>query len=245
MANSWRALAYGSFNSGPWDGEIATIGFSGACRDSGSFTSGAIDDALPEFAAVPSGGTDTSTHMNWSFGSSGIGGWTEANQMAIGEVLWEYLDDIRTAQCDAFSWKEVRVSAINANGTVVNGASVGTFTSGLASGSAQTMPPQVALVSSLVTGGRGPRNRGRLYIPAHAPGTSTGMVVSSVQQTTVNNAAKTAILAFNGITGIRCAVVSRTHATYSDVVLVKVGNQLDTQRRRREGVKEVYTSLAV
>lgn len=245
MANSWRAVAYGSFNSGEWDGEIATIGFSGACRDSGSFSAGAINEALPEFAAVPSGGTDTSTHMNWSFGSSGVGGWTEANQKAIGEVLWEYLDDIKASQGNAFSWKEIRVSAINADGTVVNGASVGTFTSGLVGSSVQTMPPQVAIVSSQVTGGRGPRNRGRLYIPAHAPGVSTGIVVSAAQQTIVNNAAKTAILAFNGITGIRCAVVSRTHATYSDVVLVKVGNQLDTQRRRREGVKEVYTTLAV
>lgn len=245
MANSWRAVAYGRFSSGPWTDEIATIGFSGACRDTGSFPSMAIDEALPEFAAVPSGGTDTSTHMNWAFGSSGVGGWTEANQKAIGEVLWEFLDDIKGAQSTTFFWREVRLSAIDADGSVVNGASVGTFTAGLGGSTTQTMPPQVAMVSSLVTGGRGPRNRGRLYIPAHAPTTSAGIILSAGQMTTINTATKTAIQAFNAISGIRCAVVSRTHATYSDPTFVKIGNQLDTQRRRREGVKESYTTLAM
>lgn len=245
MANSWRAVAYGSFNSGPWDGEIATIGFSGSARDSGSYSAGAINADLPEFAAVPEGGSDTSTHFSWAFGSAGVGGWTEANQKAIGEVVWEYLDDIKSLQCTTFTWKEVRVSAINADGTVENGASVGTITSPLAGTGTQSMPPQVAVVSSLVTGGRGPRNRGRLYLPAFTAPTATGIVVSAGGITTVNNATKTAILAFNAITGIRCAVVSRTHATYSDVTFVRVGDQLDTQRRRREGVRENYTSLAI
>lgn len=245
MANSWRAVAYGEFTTGPWDTEIATIGFSGACRDSGSFTAGAINEALPEFAAVPSGGTDTSTHMNWAFGSSGVGGWTEANQKAIGEVLWEYLDDIKGYQPAQWSWKEVRVSAINSDGTVENGASVGTFTSTLNGSGTQNMPPQTAMVSTMVTGGRGPRNRGRLYIPATVAPTTTGMIVSSAGIAAVNTATKTAINAFNAISGIRCAVVSRTHATYSDVTFVRCGDQFDTQRRRRNGVRENYTSLAM
>ena len=245
MANSWRAVAYGSFNSGPWDGEIATIGFSGACRDSGSFTAGAINADLPEFAAVPVGGSDTSTHATWAFGSAGVGGWTEANQKAIGEVLWEYLDDIKSLQGTTFTWKELRLSAINADGTVENGATVGTITSPLAGTGTQTMPPQVAIVSSMVTGGRGPRNRGRLYIPAFVAPTTTGIVVSGAGISLVNTATKTAILAFNAISGIRCAVVSRTHATYSDPTFVRCGDQLDTQRRRRDGVRENYTALAM
>lgn len=245
MANSWKAVAYGEFFSGPWNGEIATISLSGCARDTGSFTAGAIDEALPEFAAVPSGGSDTSTHMTWAFGSSGVGGWTEANQMALGEVIWELLDDIKTKQASTFHWKEVRVSAIASDGTVVNGASIGTITTPVQGSGTQSMPPQVAMVSSLVTGGRGPRNRGRFYIPAHVPPTTTGIVLSSSGMTTQNTQTKTAIDAVNAISGLRCAVVSRTHATYSDVTFVKIGDQLDTQRRRRDGIPETYTTLAM
>lgn len=245
MANSWRAVAYGAFDSGPWAGEIATIGLSGAARDSGSFLGGAIDEALPEFAAGPSGGSDTSTHFSWAFGSSGIGAWTEATQMAIGEVMWDYLDDMKGWQCSTFSWLEVRVSAIKSDGSVVNGASVGTITGGLNPTATQTMPPQVAAVSTLITGGRGPRNRGRVYIPAHVPLQTTGVVISSTGRSDVNTWTKTAIDSMNAISGIRCAVVSRTHATYSDVTFVRCGDQLDTQRRRRDGVRETYSTLAM
>jgi len=245
MANSWRAVAYGAFDSGAWAGEIATIGFSGAARDSGSFSGTAIDEALPEFAAVPSGGSDSSTHYTWAFGSSGVGAWTEANIMAIGEVLWEYLDDIKGYQCSTFSWLEARISAINSDGTVVNGASVGTITGGLNPTGTQDTPPQQSIVSSMVTAGRGPRNRGRLYIPVHVSANATGALVSSGAISAVNTATKTAINAYNAISGIRCGVVSRTHGTYSDVTFVRAGNQYDTQRRRREGVRETYTSLAM
>lgn len=245
MANSWRCVAYGSFDSGPWAGEIATISFSGAARDSGAFSGTAIDEALPEFAAVPSGGSGSSTHFTWAYGSSGVGAWTEANQEAIGEVMWEYLDDIKANQSSAFSWREVRISAINSDGTIVNGASVGTMTPTIDPTATQGLPPQLAIVSSLITAGRGPRNRGRLYIPAYGTGPGTGATVSAGTIGVVNTATKTAIDAFNAISGIRCAVVSRTHATYSDVTFVRCGDQFDTQRRRRNGVRETYTSLAM
>lgn len=245
MANSWRAVAYGSWDSGVWAGEIATISFSGSGRDSGSYAAGAINEALPDFAAVPVGTSSTSTHMAWSFGSAGVGAWTEANQKAIGEVMWEYLDDIKGFGCTGFTWKEVRLSAVNSDGSIVNGASVGTLTTPLGVVATQTMPPQNALVSTLVTGGRGPRNRGRLYIPAFVPTLGANVTVSSGMQSTVNTATKTAVNAFNAITNIRCAVVSRTHQTYSDVNYVRCGNQFDTQRRRRNGVRETYSSLAI
>ena len=245
MANSWRAVAYGEFLSGPWLGEIATISISGSARDTGSYTAGAINQALPEFAAVPTGSTSTSTHFTWSFGSSGVGGWTEANQKAIGEAFWEYLDDIRGRQSTTFSWKEVRVSAIASDGSVVNGASVGTLTTPLAGTGTQSMPPQVAIVASMATGGRGPRNRGRLYVPAHTPTTTTGILIAGAQQTSTCNDLKTCINAMNAISGIRAAVVSRTHATYSDIVSIRCGDELDTQRRRRAGRKESYVTVAL
>ena len=245
MANSWRAVAYGEFLSGPWLGEIATIGISGAARDSGAFGTGDINVDLPEFAAVPAGTTGSSTHFTWSYGAVGVGGWTQANQNGIGEAIWEYLDDIKGRQSTTFSWKEVRISAINSDGTVENGASVGTITAPLAGTGTQSMPPQVAIVASMATGGRGPRNRGRLYVPAHAPTTATGILVASAQQTSTCNDLKACINAVNAISGVRAAVVSRVHGTYSDIVRVRCGDELDTQRRRRAGRKESYIQVTV
>lgn len=245
MANSWSAVAVGAWASGAWLGEIATCKFSGAARDSGSFSAGAINADLPEFAAVPSGATSSSTHFTWSFGSEGVGGWTQANQMAIGEAMWTWLNAIKVLQSSAWRWNEVRVSAINADGTVVNGATVGTITSPLSGTGTQAMPPQIAAVSSLATGGRGPRNRGRLYIPCTQITLAADALIGSSTKTTVNNATRALVNDTNAISGVRGAVVSRVHATYSDIVSVRIGDELDTQRRRRNGRKESFTVLAI
>lgn len=238
-------MGIGGFNSGAWLGEIATIGFSGTARDTGSFTSGAINVSLPTFDAVATGTTGSSSHMTWAYGSEGVGSWTNANQNTIGEAMWTLLNAIKGFQSTTFTWKEVRLSAITSAGAVVNGASVGTITSPLAGAAAQAAPPQQAVVSSLVTGGRGPRNRGRLYIPATVLSLGTDALVGPSTATTVNNASKAFINACNAISGIRCAVVSGTYGTYSDITSVRIGDEVDTQRRRRMRRKEVYTTLAV
>lgn len=245
MANSWTAQMYGSFNSGAWLGEIATLTLSGAARDTGAFSGGAINDPLPTFVATPTGVSGTSTHFTWNFGSSGVGVWNNANVQSIGEACWTFLNSIKAYSASGFSWKEVRISAIESDGTVVNGASVGTITTPLVGPSALANPPQNATVCSLVTGGRGPRNRGRLYVPAHVPTPGTDALVATALKTAINAATRQLILDVNAISGVRAAVVSRTHGTYSDIVSVRMGDEYDTQRRRRNSRRETYVSLAV
>lgn len=245
MANSWTAQMYGSFNSGAWLGEIATMTLSGAARDTGSFTAGAINESLIEFDAVPSGVAGSSTHFTWNYGSEGVGVWNNANVAAIGEACWTFLNAIKSYSASTFSWKEVRISAVESSGVVVNGASVGTITAPLVGPSSLANPPQTATVCSLVTGGRGPRNRGRLYVPAQVPSSGTDALVPTAQKTAINAATRSLINDVNGISGIRAAVVSRTHGTYSDIVSVRMGDEYDTQRRRRNGRRETYVSLAI
>lgn len=245
MADNWHAVAYGKFTSGVWLGEIATCGFSGAALDTGGFPIAAINEALPTFAAVPTGSTSTSTHMNWTFGSSGVGGWTEANQKALGEAIWTWLDSLKSRLPTTFSWTEVRVSAQDGT-TVVNGASVGTIVTPIAgTNGAQTLPPQTAAVGSFVTGGRGPRNRGRVYIPMTAQTLGTDAVWPNTVISNVNTSNRNLVIAVNAITGLRMAVVSRVHSTYSDITAVRCGDEIDTQRRRRNGRREIYTQVAI
>jgi hypothetical protein len=74
--------------------------------------------------------------------------------------------------------------------------------------------------------------------------TTDGLVATSVK-TAVNNAAKAFIDTVNAVSGLRTAVVSGTHQTYSDITAVRVGDEFDTQRRRKNGRRETYTTLTV
>nr|CRY95220.1 hypothetical protein [uncultured prokaryote] len=245
MANRWQMVLYGQFAAGEWDGEIATMSFSGTCKDTGGYTPPVINEALPEFAAVPSGGTDTTTHMNVTFGSSGIGAWTEANQKLALELGWTFMDAVDVYQVDDFRWTEVRLSAIEADGSVVNGATVGALTSVIpGTATTLTLPPQTAVVCSHRTGGRGPRNRGRNYLPLHTTGgLTTDALVLAALKTNLNNYTKNFVQGIQAITGWNCAVVSATHQTYSDITAVSVGDEIDTQRRRRNERRETYQTL--
>lgn len=247
MANRWHCVGVGQFTSGAWNGEIATIGFSGIARDTGSFATDAINESLPEFAAVPSGAQDTTTHLTVYYGSEGVGGWTEANQNSILEAMWTFLQVVKAYQATGFYWQEIRLSAIQSDGKVVNGATVGEITTPFAGAAAMTTPPQLAVASSHVTGGRGPKNRGRNYVPIHAYSgntTTDGLIATSVK-TALNNGSKAFIDTCNAISGIRCAVVSGLHQTYSDITAVRVGDEFDSQRRRKNARDETYTTLSV
>jgi len=245
MANSWRLVAIGSYNSGTWQGEIAQIGISGACSDAGAITSGQINANLPTFDAVAAGTSGSSTHMTFSFGANGVGAYNEANQKTVCEAMWTFLGTIVNVQPTSFTWKEIRLSAIATDGHVVNGATVGTITSPVAGLGTMNQPPQASLVQSFVTGGRGPRNRGRMYVPASSMTLGTDGKAPSTWPASVNPAARTMILAINAVTGWQACVVSRTHSTFSSITATRTGDEVDSQQRRRRHRRETYTQLAI
>lgn len=245
MATTWTCAAIGKWASGTWAGEMASINLSGVGADSGGSFPGVINGAVDEFNAVPSGVTGTSTHMTWTHGWDGSAAGSVSNQRAIGEAMWAYLNWQKYLIADVFQWQEIRISAYRADGSVVNGASVGTITSVLAGTLGLSFPPQTSIVASLVTGGRGPRNRGRMYLPCHHFTSSGDSLIGSSDRGAVNTNTKTLINAVNALTGVRAGVVSKTHQTWSDIVSVRCGDELDTQSRRRYRRKENYTSLTI
>lgn len=105
-------------------------------------------------------------------------------------------------------------------------------------------PNQVALAVSLVTGfSRGPAHRGRFYLPMpYAPVGSDGLI-SSTDRDLVKTSATTMLTALNAMSSnLKVGVFSRKLgvAGHRAVTGIEVGRVLDTQRRRRRSLKELY-----
>lgn len=118
---------------------------------------------------------------------------------------------------------------------------------------APTWPQLSTCVSLLTAVTRGRASRGRFYVPTGAMGVDSGtgrMTQSDAQTMTL--AAQTFVNALNNQPGIdvnnpRVVVASALGAPgpVRDVTAVAVGDVLDTQRRRRNDLPEVYTTAGV
>jgi len=111
------------------------------------------------------------------------------------------------------------------------------------------LPIENALVTSHHTNQRGRKGRGRMYLPGIASGALTHQgEVSSGTTDEVRNA-QIALLegvAFSG-TGtdqphVRPVITGVPYALYATITQVKVGNVVDTQRRRRRSLVETYSA---
>lgn len=110
---------------------------------------------------------------------------------------------------------------------------------------------QAAVVLSLQSGRPGASYRGRVYWPAlGAPLTSGRLNGANCLQGAQGlagflTAAGSAAQGFGGTGGVVAGVVSTRRNLISPVTSVRVGNRLDTQRRRAEGEQEVYSVAPV
>ena len=118
-------------------------------------------------------------------------------------------------------------------------------------GGTQTLPDQNALVVTTETGLSGRSGHGRFYLPCTALSQLPAGRVSSVATGNVATAAAAFITALNSIapTGFTMPAVGIQSLVRADypfpIVSVKVGDVVDTQRRRRDKLVENYTSHAV
>lgn len=145
------------------------------------------------------------------------------------------------------AWTEVRLNAwdYDASGKakVVNGSSYFVMKSpfsGAVTATGSGWDPGRSCVISWRTAGRGPRNRGRTYVPAHGLSTTAG-VIPIADRNLYGNAGRTLHTTVEGLPYVGHAVVSRKWKTYSAITSIEVGDELDGQRRRRTDRPEVYT----
>lgn len=113
-------------------------------------------------------------------------------------------------------------------------------------------PLQTALVISLLTNIPGRSYRGRAYWPAWAySGTAGGLFGGSNLTSwvggfkTIANAITAAAVAVDPALNMILVVRSRLLHTHEPVITLGAGNVPDTQRRRRDAIAELYTTLAM
>ena len=110
------------------------------------------------------------------------------------------------------------------------------------------MPQQTLCVSLLTGAKRGLASRGRFYPPATVLSLGADGTVGDSAVTRVAQAARTLITNLNNWPGTDTplggqVVVLGGNGTTRPVTAVSVGNVMDTQRRRRNKLRESYTTL--
>lgn len=114
------------------------------------------------------------------------------------------------------------------------------------------MPPQCAQVVSLRTNTPGGSGRGRIYWPAAGVSVGSSLEASTPSQATTLGDFKTYFQALASSLatsyspiGFNLAVRSRATHTTPHVTRMQMGNVIDTQRRRRDTLGEVYQTTTV
>lgn len=118
------------------------------------------------------------------------------------------------------------------------------------------LPNQAAVVVTLITTKPGRTGKGRIYLPLLGLSLGTTGRISSTTVTNVANAARTLVQGIN--TGVataltggapipKVAVQSQVAGSGATAMVtgLRVGDIVDTQRRRRDSVAETYTSVTV
>lgn len=148
------------------------------------------------------------------------------------------------------AWTGCRIEARVATG-VLEVLAEGSRTSPVAGTGASDKAFQTSMVTSLRTTFPGASGRGRLYWPATGVGVAPATLrVVAGDVTTFLGGVKSYLTAIEGVLdaqvdpGLRLAVWSRTRVALEPVNSITMGDILDTQRRRRDGVSESHTATS-
>lgn len=238
-----RLILVGRRFSGDFIGEEWQTGISMVDSDGGGVFAGAIREGLPSFNAVVAGQAETDATFDMEWAWHGSEKFTKLNQIGLANQAVTFFNAIKTGVPTDSRLEEIRIQARDSANKVINGANLFLLKTPVAgsAAAASQLPPQIAVVASLRTGARGPRGRGRMYLPLSGKVGSSGKI-GSADRTTYANATATFIANIRS-TGPRPAVVNPGPLTYSDVTTVQLGDMFDVQRRRREGIQETYVSV--
>lgn len=231
--------------TGTWAGETWQTGLSFVEQDSGGVFAGAIREPLPSFEVLNIGEatTDATWNMEWAW--KGQTKLTQAQQVTCAGHALTFWNNIKGVCLTDTRLDQVQIGVWGADGKMIGGYNRFVLKTPVAGTSAPSMflPPQLAVVASIRTGARGPRGRGRMYLPLRTSPSGVG-TIGGTTITASNNAVKTFCESVRAV-GPLAAVVNPGPATYSAVTSVRTGNFYDTQRRRRNAVNETYVDQVV
>ena len=155
----------------------------------------------------------------------------------------------------AYKFTQVKTALIDANGFTVDGSQQYSYPTATVSGNTgtNTLPPQCSLVVTLLSDRpRGRASKGRMYLPGISAGiqSSNGKLFATDVNSIADNL-KTFFDALVGQVGIADQLILAAKgvgltpaltAQNDYVETIRVGDVVDTQRRRRNGLVETYTS---
>jgi len=139
----------------------------------------------------------------------------------------------------------VKLNAIAVDGTYMSLNTNEQIVADVGGGSTAVCPPnQIAMVVTWLTSfTRGPAHKGRIYLPLPATQLDTDGIVSTVSADGIKASAATFLTALNAVSAdYEAAVFSRKAGNPGNnkIQAPSVGRVLDTQRRRRRSLAELY-----
>lgn len=142
--------------------------------------------------------------------------------------------------------KEVKLARIGTNGKYLAAPFLTALDVTGGAALAMQRPPQVALAVSLGSDTRGPRGRGRFYLPAPAHTIGTDLLILPQDAEQLRLSLVTFFAAMNDQPGVNVpeprVTIASSKGANSDVTSFRVGRALDTIRTRREDLVETYSA---
>jgi len=208
-------------------------------------------------------GTSFSGEEIWSTGfylgnvSADADAPTEAMATSIGALWQTFFTHTNSRISSQFQTTEVKIAQLGTDGlTIPDSVKYYTYPAPISGVQGSTLfPPQIALVATLVgPQARGLASKGRMFLPGVSAAVSTNGRISDLNRGEMATNVRTFIrgvvdlaetnnvplLASQGRPGI-----GGTAPVNHEIVSVRVGNVYDTQRRRRNGLAEAYSTVVV
>jgi hypothetical protein len=201
------------------------------------------------------------------------GFWIGENDADADLPTQQLADDIRTAWqtwftsqaayiSNAYTSTLVKLSSVGTDGkSDANDTVYSTFTGNAAGARAELLPPQIALVATFQgPQARGLASKGRMYLPGVVRQIGVNGKIDGTTQASMLAAFRTMLQAINASTATDNVLMLASHgqlnrdgtvkvggraAVNHEVVSVKIGDVYDTQRRRRNGLVEVYQTATL
>jgi len=198
-----------------------------------------------------------STSFFMGGGGFGVTAPTQAAVDAIATAWQTFFTATGSLVSNLFKTDVVKLAIIDEDGTTVPGSPVYHYYTTPISGAsaASAWPPQCTLAATLTTAKpRGFGSKGRMYLPGMTTSIDSSGKIPSTNQANIANTFQTFMNTVIGHTDIPYPVIVNSRevagipghaAAFFPVTGIKIGNVIDTQRRRRNGLVETYESRAV
>lgn len=214
------------------------------------------------FWKITFGGELETTDEIWSCGFHVAAGTSDvtaslqpANESTELMAIWDALETFHTAAVNSVPGKMklrwVKIATIGKDGRYLQAPSEYLSEYGISGSHTGSFIPSTAVVYTLAANKfKDPGKYSRFYLPTAPPSQNGAFKELSVQSQDRADSAVVLIDAVNAVflglnSAYKVRAVSQRVSDYLDIKKVRVGNVIDTQRRRRNGLYETYKEADV